>query len=288
MGYGFNKPVKDMNPTINTPYPELNAVLRELINSLQQALRDEFVGAYLQGSFAVGGFDEHSDCDFAIVTNQDLLDSQLRNLQGIHKHIFNLDMEWAKHMEGSYFPKTILRDYARSDSDLWYLDNGHSKLERSNHCNKIVVRWILREKGVVLTGPEPSALIEPIPLSVLRRAILQSINKSGQEILTHPEQYNNRFYQSFIVLQCCRKLHDLHTGTVGSKRSGAEWAKRNMDQSWAGLIDRTWGGRPNPAVSIRHPADKADFDSTIKFVKEVMGAANDFAAKEGFLKEESD
>ena len=265
------------NATHITPYPELDAVLRELLSSIQQILRDDFIGAYLQGSLAVGDFDEHSDVDFVIAIDREISDSRLRDLQAMHKRIFNLEEEWARHLEGSYFPIKILRDYNRSGSELWYLDNGSSELERSNHCNKVVVRWILREKGVVLSGPKPTALIDPIPVEVLRRAILKSINESGHEILTNPDPYNNRFYQTFIVLQYCRKLHDLHTGTIGSKRSGAEWAKRNLDRSWTDLIDRTWEGRPNPAVSSRQPADKTDFMSTLEFVRVVMRAANDFA-----------
>jgi predicted nucleotidyltransferase len=269
--------MKNENASFITPYPELDAVLRELVSSVQQILRDDFVGAYLQGSLAVGDFDEHSDVDFIIAIDQEISDFRLRDLRSMHKRIFNLEEEWARHLEGSYFPTRILRDYNQSDRELWYLDNGSSILVRSNHCNKIVVRWILREKGIVLSGPEPSALIDPIPVDVLRRAILASINESGREILTNPEPYNNRFYQTFIVLQYCRKLHDLYTGTVGSKRSGAKWARHNLDQSWADLIDRAWDGRPDPAFSVRQPADEADFKSTLEFVKEVVRAANNFA-----------
>ena len=271
--------MRDANMRSYTPYPELNTVLRELVDGVQRILCDNFVGFYLQGSFAVGDFDEHSDCDFAIVMNEEPSDSQLRDLQAMHERIFNLDIEWAKHLEGSYFPKAILRDYARSGSDLCYLDNGHSELVRANHCNKTVIKWILREKGVVLSGPEPSTLIDPISVGVLRQAILDSINGSGEQILANSRQYQNRFYQSFIVLQYCRKLHDLHVGAAGSKRAGAEWAKKNMDQSWSGLVDRAWAGRPNPAMSVRQPADEADFKSTLEFVKEVMRLANEFAAK---------
>lgn len=248
------------------------------MSSVRQILRDNFVASYLQGSFAVGDFDEHSDCDFAVVINRELSGAQLHDLQVMHQRIYDLDMPWAKALEGSYFPKTILCDYGLSGSDLWYLDNGHSELERSNHCNKVVVKWILREKGVIVSGPKPSRLIEPIPVEVLRREMLAVIRGWGQRILADPERFNNRFYQSFIVLSYCRMLHDVHTGVVGSKRSGAEWAKNNLDQSWAGLIDRTWAGRPNPAVSIRQPADEADFNSTLELVKEVMRSANDFAA----------
>jgi hypothetical protein len=70
--------------------------------------------------------------------------------------------------------------------------------------------------------------------------------------------------------------------------SGAEWAKRNLDQSWTDLIDRAWGGRPNPAHSVRQPADKVDFKRTLEFVRVVMRAANDFAAERSLLTGGSD
>jgi hypothetical protein len=40
--------------TANTPFPELNDVLRVLVDSVRGILCDNFGGAYLQGSFAVG------------------------------------------------------------------------------------------------------------------------------------------------------------------------------------------------------------------------------------------
>ncbi len=270
-----------------TPFPELNLVLRELLNSVRHILGDNFIGAYLQGSFAIGDYDEHSDCDFAIVIDKELSESQFEALQSMHKRIFNIGMEWAKHLEGSYFPKEILKAYANRSKDLWYLDNGHSQLERSNHCNTGVVRWTLHEHGVTLSGPEPSTLIDPIPADVLRREIFTVIRDWKQEIFSAPESFNNRFYQSFIVLSYCRMLHDLRNGTIESKRAGAEWAKRHLDRSWTDLIDRAWAGRPNPAISIRQPADPTDFERTLEFAREAVRIAHDIAAEEGIGGEET-
>jgi hypothetical protein len=36
-----------------TPYPDLNVVLGELVTRVQDFMGDQFIGAYLQGSFAV-------------------------------------------------------------------------------------------------------------------------------------------------------------------------------------------------------------------------------------------
>ncbi len=52
-----------MNVDVPTAYPDLNGVLDELVRSVRKIVGDDFVGAYLQGSFATGGFDQHSDAD---------------------------------------------------------------------------------------------------------------------------------------------------------------------------------------------------------------------------------
>ncbi|MCU0613289.1 MAG: DUF4111 domain-containing protein [Candidatus Eisenbacteria bacterium] len=250
-----------------TPYPELNAVLRELVDGMRTALGRSFVGAYLQGSFGVGGADEHSDVDFAVVVDEELSDSAVEALQTLHERIFRLDCPWAQHLEGSYFPKSTLQSCSNVGTPLWYLDNGHRQLERSNHCNTVVVRWTVREHGITLAGPPPESLIYPIPVEALRREILDTLHRWGQEILNDPRPFDNRFYQSFIVLSYCRMLHSLQTGTIGSKRAGAEWAKSALEPSWRELIDRTWEGRPNPALSVRQPADPGDFARTMDFIR---------------------
>jgi len=233
---------------------------------------------YLQGSYAVGDFDIHSDCDFIVVVRQELSDPQRHSLQVMHERIFDLDYEWARHLEGSYFPKGLLRDHSQVEAELWYLDNGTRVLVMSRHDNTAVVRWILRERGVVLAGPPPSALIDPVPSEVLRREILQVFSNWGEQILADPQQINNRFYQTFAVLSYCRMLHDLHTGVIGSKRSGAEWAKGRLDPTWNDLIDRAWAGRPSPAISSRELADPADLARTLEFIKMVLRLAQEHAA----------
>lgn len=225
-------------------------------------------------SAAVGIEDDISnqrlDVDFIVVTEADLSDEQVHALQRMHGRIYGLDIQWAQHLEGSYFPREVLRHYSRRGQPLWYLDHGSRSLIQSDHCNTIVVRWVVRENGVTLAGPPPATLVDPIPVAELRREIMGTLTGWGQEITAEPDRYNNRFYQSFIVLNYCRMLHDLHTGFPGSKVAGAEWAKANVDPSWNGLIDRAWHGRPNPAVSVRQRADSEEFEKTLKFVQYVI------------------
>jgi len=263
---------------VPSPYPELNAVLQELVEEVQTALGNRFLAACLQGSFAVGDFDLHSDVDFIVVLEEELSEAQVAALQAIHRRIYDLDCPWAQHLEGSYFPRNVLKDVSQRGKPLWYLDHGSRELIQSDHCNTVVVRWVIREHGVPLTGPIPATLVDPIPIEILRQEILQTLRDWGEEILARPEPYNNWWYQTYIVLNYCRMLHDLHRGFPGSKRAGAEWAKATLDPSWAGLIDRAWAGRPNPAFSCGQPTDLADFRSTLEFVKYAIGASVQYTA----------
>ena len=256
-----------------TPYDDLNAVLRVLVAGVRQALGGTFIGAYLQGSFAAGDFDEHSDVDFIVVIHEELSESQVGALQVLHASVYDVEPEWAKHLEGSYFPAAVLRDASRRGTPLWYLDHGSRSLVRSDHCNTIIVRQVVREMGVKLAGPEPATLVDPIPVAVLRDEIRATMLGWGREILANPEPWANRFYQGYLVLNNARMLHDLVVGRPGSKRSGAEWAKATFGPEWADLIDSAWDGRPNPAVSVRTPADSQAFARTLDFLRLVMAEA---------------
>jgi hypothetical protein len=220
----------------------------------------------VQGSFAVGDCDRDSDVDWIVAVRGELSDDQVGLLQAAHERIYCLPCPWAQHLEGSYFPLAVLRDAEQSGKPLWYLDHGSRALVRSDHCNTLVVRSVVRAQGVVLAGPPPATLVDPITVAALRQEIRTTMRTFGLEILEHQDRYRNRFYQGYIVLNYCRMLHDLTVGYPGSKRAGAAWAKATLDGSWSPLIDRAWGGRPDPAAAVREPADLEEFDRTLQFL----------------------
>ncbi len=253
-----------------TPYHDLNRVLRELADSVQTILCDTFIGAYLQGSFAVGDFDLHSDVDWLIAVEAEPSAAQVAALQAMHERVYHLNSRWARHLEGSYFPRDVLRSASGRGANLWYLDNGARSLIQSDHCNTLVVRTVVREQGIILHGPDPRILIDAISADALRQEIYETMTTWGQEILDDPRRYSNRFYQAYLVLNYCRMLHDLVNGRTGSKLAGAEWALQNLDDSWAGLIERSWTMRTNAANWSGLPADATGFQQTLAFVQYIM------------------
>lgn len=258
-----------------TAYPELNAVLKDFVESVEATLGENFVGAYLQGSFAVGDADEHSDVDFIVATYDELSDAQVEALQGMHKGIYALESSWAQHLEGSYIPKDELRRVDESRSPYWYLDNGASELIRDNHCNTAVVRWSLRERGVVLAGPDPKSLVEPVSAAQLRREILTTMEEwvAWAHMPTNAGPMS-RWLQPAIVLSYCRLLQTFETGRVTSKREAGEWALGALDSEWSNLIQRAMdtrlpGGRPG-----RHQRTLAFVDYAVIALDSECGAAS--------------
>lgn len=255
-----------------TPNPELNAVLHEFITSAQPALGNNFVSAYLQGSFAIGDWDNDSDVDFTIAVEREVSDMELAALQTMHARIFNLKSEWAKHLEGSYFSKNILKRGDSTKTKLPYLDNTHNQLIMSDHDNTLVVRWVVREYGITLAGIDPKELIDPVPADNLRHEVSTTMREWAEEIFTGKWNMNNRWAQPFAVLSYCRMLHTLETGRIASKLSGAQWAKTALDKHWSILIQRAWEERPNPSLKVRQPADTNDINSTLEFIRYALSS----------------
>ena len=246
-----------------TVYPELNAVLEHLVSSVRAALGDNFCGVYLQGSFAVGEADEHSDVDFIVVTHGEVTHEELVALQAMHARIFRLASPWAQHLEGSYVPKDLLRHVDPGHTQLPFLDNGATELVLDDHCNTAVVRWVLHEHGVALAGPDPASLVDPVSPAQLREEALRMI---GTYVDWANEGAMNRWKQPYLVLTFCRMLHTLHAGVVASKKESAEWSLDALAPEWTALIQRALDDRPDPSGRYYKPADPEVEARTLEFV----------------------
>lgn len=250
-----------------TPYPDLNAVLRDLVESAQAILAENFCGAHLQGSFAVGDADEHSDVDFIVVTADEVSDEQRAALQAMHQRLYEIEVPWAQHLEGSYVPKERFRRIDPSRTPFLYLDNGATELELDNHCNTAVVRWSLREHGVVLAGPDPKTLVDPVSPDDLRDEVRGAVVEFA-EWAPGPTKAGgmSRWKQPYLVINLCRMLHTLETGELGSKRAGGEWALGALDPEWRDLIQTALDDRADPWGRVYQPAEPQDIERTLAFV----------------------
>ena len=234
-----------------TGFSELDKLLADFVAGLRTVLGDNFTGAYLTGSFAIGDADVHSDVDWLVVTERALTAEETDALNAMHAQLYTRDTHWAQHLEGSYAPRDELR---RPGLEKWpFLDNGSTTLEWDTHCNTSVVRWTIRERPAVLAGPDPRELIDPVPGEALRdeaRPVLAEYGKWAHEPHAGHPSGMSRWRQPYVVLTLCRALHTIDTGTVVSKREAAEWAKRTLDPEWRDLIQHALDDRPEPWARV--------------------------------------
>lgn len=262
-----------MKTLYNDVYPELASVLQRFVARVESALGNNFVGTYLVGSLATGDFDLDSDVDFLVVTKIELCDAEVESLNATHRDIHALGNYPAEHLEGSYLTLELLnRPDTVGVQPVWYVDNGSTSLERSVHDNRWHVRWILRERGIVMKGPEPKTLLPPISMEVLRSEASTSIQELAGRFIAEVGRpigwFNTRFGQSFAVLTCCRMLQTWSTGTVESKLSSVKWAEQCLDPVWCGLIREAWAERRGVRYGekVRQPADAILINETAKFL----------------------
>jgi hypothetical protein len=282
-----------MSPNHPTPYPVLNALLLDLANSQLAILGDNFVGTYLTGSLAIGDFDEHSDVDFLVVIDDEIDEPQLSALQAMHAKLHNhggkyrpdfpttariLSADhWEVGLEGSYFPKTLLRRHDLPRGKQWFLENGEQALALSDHDDNLVVRWTVRERGIPIVGPDPAVLIDAIPANGLRREVFAKMRSIAGE-MSHP-YWHSAFGQPYAVMTYCRMLQTLETATVRSKLDGVRWGLENLDRRWASLIQRAWDSRGY--VWVGDPPDEEDFKLTLDFIQYAIGESDRLASNCG-------
>jgi len=226
-----------------TPYPDVNQVLHELVSGVHKALNTHCVGVYLYGSLALGDFDPaSSDIDFVVVTDDELSAESVSALEALHSRIAMNHPRWATELEGSYVPKADMGRYDPARAYHLHVYQGHVGMEQHG-VHWVIERHLLREHGVVLSGPGTRSLIEPISPDDLRRATTALMGEWWAPKVDEPGRPYVTKYQRYVVLTMCRVLYTLHHGTVASKPVAARWALAGLGERWAALIDRTLAGR---------------------------------------------
>jgi len=143
-------------------------------------------------------------------------------------------------------------------------DNGATEAIWDNHDNSAVVRWSLREHGVVLEGPSPTLLVDSVSGDELRREVRGVIDDCGGWLRAR-ETWSARL-QTLAVISYCRILHTLETGVVAPKCESGEWARETLDADWRDLIQRALEDRPDPCSKVRRDCRPGLVRQTLDFV----------------------
>jgi predicted nucleotidyltransferase len=223
-----------------TPYPDVNAILTLLFNSVQEILGNQLVGMYLYGSLSSGDFDsESSDIDFLVVTTSTLSDKAIAELRSMHQRIWKSGLKWSSKLEGSYIPKRDIRRHDTHSAPCPTVNEGKFYLDKRG-SDWIIQRHVIREQGIVLTGPDPKTLIDPVSPEEIRRAVKGILQEWWLPMLEDPSwlKTHGGEYHAFAILTMCRALHALEHGTIVSKPVAARWAQKELGERWSRVIER--------------------------------------------------
>jgi len=235
-----------------TQFPELNELLVRFVDRIRLILDRNLVGVYLTGSFALGSGDAASDCDFLAVTTGPLTRGHEHALRQLHEELPTWPSYWAYNLEGSYAPRFDLETLVGIGHTWLYVNRGGREMEWSTHCNSEDVRWVLREKPLILHGIDPRAFAAVIPATALQGQMRPQIENFLEDLLTWTT-FEISWTQRYAVEAGVRMLYTLERGEVISKQTALDWATEAMPARWHALIEQVrrdhlvpWNDSPRP------------------------------------------
>ena len=229
--------------TLATHPPELEPLLDAILGGVREATGDNFVGAYVCGSLALGAFNPNtSDVDLLIVVERPVSETEFASLDALHKRIPLEGNEFAWPYEVSYLDRQMLRRFepgsrhVRAGRVVGFGWQPHRQ-------NWVIERWVVREKGIVLAGPDPKTLIDPVAEDDIREAARSEVKI---RVADWAHEWNDgvnpaawievQACQAFEVITVCRGLLTVEQGGMPSKLESVNWALEHLPEEWRPLV----------------------------------------------------
>jgi len=206
--------------------------VEELTTSLRSALGPNLVAVYLYGSAVSGGFDAGvSDIDLVVVTEHDLGADTIARIESFHAHTVERHPEWHDRLELVYVKRDTLARF-RDGGAIGVISPGEPFHVRDGIEQWLQNFYLVREFGVTLAGPGPTATIPEISWPEFLAATRTYADEVRGRSL-HDSTPGSRAYN---VLTMCRALCTVRSNRPCSKQEGAAWVRTQMPE-WAYLID---------------------------------------------------
>jgi hypothetical protein len=251
-----------------TSWPAVDRAVERLLDGVVQILGGDLVGLYLHGSLGLGDFDPaSSDVDVLVATAGPLPGPVVERLRRLHGAL-RAEGGWAARLEVVYLPLATLRRFDPGDAERYPVGASDREFALGRQGPTWVLdRWVAREHGLVVAGPDPRQLIDPISPEQLRAAVRASLARHWTLEGTDVAWLRPRNYQAFAVLSMCRVLHALKHGTLVSKPLAAAWASRRLGPPWAAQVQRALGWRSDQRIDDGH------LPETLAFVAHTLALA---------------
>ncbi len=247
-------------------YPaEVARLIEELLSGVRDALGDNLIGFYLRGSLALGDFKpETSDVDILVVTERPVSEPEFEALASLHDRLPARDNQFGRHYEVSYVDRPSLKRFRPGERRHPTVGSDWPFVRAEHRDNFILERWVVRERGISLVGPDPKTLIDPISSDHLRAAVVGELRArmehwaGGDE---PPTWMDTRYYQAFEIETICRALYTLELGELSTKPQAVSWALKALPEPWQKLVEWSQAHRADKR------ADKKKIPEIMRFVR---------------------
>ena len=245
-----------------TPYPEIKEILISFVKEITELLAENICGVYLTGSLSYGDFNKNSsDIDITVILKNPVSLNELIRIKEFHIQLENDFEKWAKLLECTYTPIAMLAStLPPTEPRPWYCGFESYLYEKAPYGNEwIINNYLLYHFAIPLIGPDFKDLIRPIRFEEVQKACIRDLFVEWEPKINNPEYLNNSHNQSYLILNLCRILYTVLHKATGSKKTSAEWVKRELDPQWRGLIES--------AERWQYGKEMDENDKTIGFIR---------------------
>jgi predicted nucleotidyltransferase len=218
---------------VNAVHPEVSALVADIHARVGLLMSQNLVGLYVFGSVASDAYDPGvSDVDILVVSAQPLVAEDYARLGRMHVELAAGRKQWEDRIEVEYVSREALRTVKKRTSDIGVIGPG-----KPFQVIKAGRDWLLewhdvRENAIVVAGPDPRTLIDPITWEELNACVRDYVQLFPGPVRDNPPR---RGSDAYAVLTMCRALYLNLIGETTTKRAAAEWAAREYPQ-WRDLI----------------------------------------------------
>ncbi len=220
---------------------DVQEILNTLLSGVRKVLEGNLIGVYLRGSLVTSDFmPETSDLDILAVTDRPVNETEFASLVALHTHIADLSNPYADRIEIAYIDRGALR---RFEPGFLHPTLGQREtLVRTEHgANWILERWMMREHGIGLFGPDPMTLIDPVSSQDLRAAVHARL-RDWADWANDPEDPDWKLgpgHKKYVVETMCRALYAIAFGELSNKRLAVVWALETLPEPWRSTVERS-------------------------------------------------
>lgn len=247
------------------PNADVRMIVETLVDELVKTLPHNLEGLYLKGSLALGDFNpETSDIDLLVVPKSPLGQGDFERLDKMHRAIQTLPAlarnRYAHEIELIYIPLEAINHF-QAGSAYPSLERGEQLKWKRLGSNWILEFWTVREHGIVLFGPDPKTLIDPISSEQIVAAVrgVRPAWLAWVDTWDDPDGRPHLGAMRFALETMCRALYTLAFSKMCSKPVAVRWALETLPEPWRSLVEQsqTW------------PAAKAD-SKTVSGVRDFV------------------